>query len=111
MSEAARVQNARRPSLSGLCQVSLLPHPFHGPTESLQTSLGDSHMYQNGKLDSVEYVAIVGLIKRQKKKRTDSLAELPAHLLSFFPPSGNVCPSKHNMTLGRAPGTQAHVLE
>lgn len=50
-------------------------------------------MYQNGKLDSVEYVAIVGLIKRQKKKkRTDSLAELPAHLLSFFPPSGKCVP-------------------
>lgn len=56
-----------------------------------------------------------------KARKMDSLAELPdlpSFFISFFHQEGHqpqlsaqVWPRQHHSTLGRAPGTQAHVLE
>lgn len=74
--KAARVQSVR--IVQGIFLTSLLSWPV----EMLQANLGEVHVYQIRKVNSIVYMPTMGLRKSQKKK-TDSLEELPG-LSSFL---------------------------
>ena len=71
------MHRVRRPWLPAQCKASLVPHPCPGPTAMLPATLGDVHMRQIRKLDSMYICVNCKIKKKPEKEITDSLAELP----------------------------------
>lgn len=83
------MHRVRRPWLPAQCKASLVPHPCPGPTAMLPATLGDVHMRQIRKLDSMYICVNCKIKKKPEKEITDSLAELPGSP-SVFSLSGKV---------------------